>query len=56
MWVKNRDRIINTGFSAAKAGILVLVMPIIFTVGCISFVAVKMLHVTVILSNIKKTR
>ena len=44
MWVKNRDRIINTGFSVAKAGVLVLVMPIIFTVGCISFVTVNVLH------------
>ena len=56
MWVKNRDRIINAGFSVAKAGVLVLVMPIIFTVGCISFVTVNVLHVTNIIYEAVRKR
>jgi len=55
MWVKNKDRVIDVGFSVAKAGILILVMPVIFTVGCISFVAVKMLHVSdIIYQTVRK--
>ena len=42
MWVKNKDKVINAGFSVAKAGMLVLVMPMIFTVGCVSYVAINM--------------
>ena len=56
MWIKNRDRIINTRFSVAKAGILILVMPIIFTVGCISFVAVNVLRVTDIIHKAMRKR
>ena len=56
MWVKNRDRIINTGFSVTKAGVSVLIMPIIFTVGCISFITVSVLHATNIIYEAVRKR
>ena len=56
MWVKNRDRIINTGFSVTKAGVLVLIMPIIFTVGCISFITDSVLHATNIIYEAVRKR
>ena len=56
MWVKNRDRIVNAGFSVATACLLVLVMPMIFTVGCISFVAVNVLRVTDIIHKAVRKR
>jgi len=56
MWLKNSDRIVNLGFSVTKAGMLVLVMPMIFTVGCISFVAVNVLHASDIIHKTVRKR
>ena len=56
MWVKNKDRVINAGFSVVTVGALLLVMPIIFTVGCVSFVAVNVLHVADIIHKTVRKR
>ena len=50
------EKAVHLGVISVKAGIVILAMPIIFTVGCISFVAVNVLSTTDILHKMMRKK